>query len=247
MKSLLVFLFGFFFCIYFVDAQNLQKVEGSVLSLNEEYIAGAHVINLTLQLGTTTNDTGVFYINAYRGDSLLITHIGYHPRIFVLNDSMIPASGRFYLVNKVIELEGVQVYALPSDFLMFKKEFANLKLPPDSTRTVHVDLPEINRPISSGFAIKGPFQALYDAFSHEARQKKKLKQLLNNDYMERLRQKRLNYSVLSMITGISDVESINRFLNFCQVPDQLLLTASDYCLYLWVIECSNRYQNSDWK
>ncbi|PKP16431.1 MAG: hypothetical protein CVU06_14665, partial [Bacteroidetes bacterium HGW-Bacteroidetes-22] len=134
----LLLLFTLSFKLIIGYSQETTPVKGSITGLDETILAGAHVINMDLRLGTTTNDSGCFEIIAKPGDSIFISHIGYSPRLIIMDDSPNVSDFHIYLVPLSTELKGITVYALPENFLDFKRLFSNLKLPADSSLTVHI-------------------------------------------------------------------------------------------------------------
>ncbi|PKP23973.1 MAG: hypothetical protein CVU06_05710, partial [Bacteroidetes bacterium HGW-Bacteroidetes-22] len=89
--------------------------------------------------------------------------------------------------------------------------------------------------------ISGPIQSLYDAYSKEGRQKRKLKELLTIDELEMIRLKRYNPQVVMMLTGITDAESIRRFMQFCYISNYQLLKSNDYELYVTILNCYREF------
>lgn len=246
-----LFLFFILFCslVPGLRAQDAGILKGRVTALDERVLGGAHIINLRLRTGTTSNDSGYFSIQAGQGDSLLLTYIGFTPRIVEITWPVTPDTTHFYLVETPTELKGVTVYALPPDFLSFKRAFINLKLPADSAVVFHIPPLEFygNLPESGGFGITvaGPLQALYNAYSKEGRQKAKMKQLLAGERMEALREKRYNRQVITMLTGLTDAESIQRFMEYCQISNTQLLTLNDYDLYLAILDCFQSFDRNN--
>lgn len=229
-------------------SQEIKPISGRIAALDETFLAGAHVINLNLRLGTTTNDSGYFELPAKPGDSLFLSFIGYSPRLLVIPDSPGESDMLLYLVPLSVDLKGVTVYALPKSFLEFKRLFSNLKLPADSTHTFHIPpLDFIGQIPSGGFGItiSGPLQALYDLYSKEGRQKQKLKELISHDELEAIRTARYNPQVVMMLTGLTDAESIKRFMQFCYISNYQLLRSNDYELYVTILNCYKEFDKTN--
>lgn len=220
-------------------AQDDHPVNGLVSGLNDSTLSGAHIINMNLEIGTTTDDSGHFILRIRPGDSVFISHIGFCPRIITWKDGQQKNNFKVYLVPQTTELAGVTIYALPSDFLGFKREFINIKLPPEVITKFHIPAPGPVQLNSGGFGVSfsGPIQALYDTFSKEARQKKTLMKLLATDRLELIRNTRINDQTIKMLTGLTDAETIERFMKFCQIDDSQILAYNDYALYLAILDC----------
>lgn len=238
---ILTILFLFTLFLSEIHAQTLPEISAKVLTLGDVELPQAHVINLTRQFGTTTNDTGFFRIGAKAGDSLLITYVGFFPKIVVISNQQGDGIDSIYLMRQSTELEGISIVSMPVDFLSFKRAFSNLRLPADTLQTIHFEMMKMPASVQPGLTLKGPFQALYDAYSKEARQKRKLHQLMTIETIERIRERRINNHIIKMLTGLTDAESILRFSRFCHVPDHLVITSNDYDLYLWLLSCYNQY------
>lgn len=216
-----------------------EPITGLVSTLNDSALSGAHIINMNLEIGTISDDSGHFILPIRPGDSVFASHIGFFPRIVTLKDRQQINGLVVYLLPQTTELSGVTIYALPSTYLGFKRAFINIKLPTEVIVKHHIPPPGPTPLNNGGFGISfsGPIQALYDAFSKEARQKKALSKLLATDHSEKIRNSRINDQTIKMLTGITDAETIERFRRFCQIDNNQITSCNDYELFLAILDC----------
>ncbi|HMU23503.1 MAG TPA: carboxypeptidase-like regulatory domain-containing protein [Ferruginibacter sp.] len=100
-----------FFCILFFPAVCFSQfiISGEVVdSLSKEKIAFATIGLIAQQAGTNSNDIGLFTLKSNSNtDTLIITHVGYHPLKIALND--IKSKSKFYLNRKQVLLNDIIV------------------------------------------------------------------------------------------------------------------------------------------
>jgi len=245
----------FLFLLIFsgIAAQDEPKAythfEGRIVDIYNQTLEFAHVINLTRRFGVVSDRAGRFVMPVKMGDSLMLTHVSHVVRFVMIDQEHLEATGPYELIMlpKVFELREVVVRPLPRTRLEFRHEFVNVNLPapPDSIR---LKLPHINTMVYSGpqggfgIVMKGPFQTYYDLFSKEARQIKKLNKELSALQLQEEIEKRYNHQLIFRLTGIADPANREEFMQYCKMPVDFILEASEYDLYMAILRCFESYR-----
>ena len=247
MKKVLLFLFLVALWSISVKAQEIF-IEGHIVNLNHQPVSYAHVILLRNLTGTVSDSAGRFMMPLKYGDTLIISHVGYATRVYSLNESSLLYDHRLEIVllDKIYELKEVVITTFPKTWEEFKYPFENLKgdeaeQPADLQLNKEIPL-GYNIPQSGfGITMNGPITALYNIFSHEGKSRRKLARLLENDKRNRAVSQRYNYDLIKKLTGITQQETIERFMQFCHLSDEFVLQSSDYELYLAILECYREF------
>ncbi len=172
------------FILFFVaDRAMAQRPDRNVVILDAVIvsedsllpIANSHVISKFNRVGTISDDKGRFKMYIDPADSLLITSIGFSPRILYITDSIrsLDSIVQITLAKDTIMINEVVIRAF-FDYEVFKQMVIEMQpfdlsqFYPDweGTDLLYRDI----KPAS----FKGPIQALYDQFNHLARLQRKL-------------------------------------------------------------------------
>ena len=185
-------------------------------------MAFAYAVNKNSTIGTVTDDAGKFSFHIHLGDTLAFSYLGYSvKKIFThtLKDSVrnTTLSIKIYLKPKANELKDV-VIASHS----FSKEIKE---------TYQNKIDEYYRGISS--PLTSPISAMYYAWSKKGKELEKLSVLYQQLLIDEVKEKRISAEKLRAITG-NDTIDVKDFLNYCYMPDQFVVSASDYDLYIAV-------------
>ncbi|HOY37785.1 MAG: carboxypeptidase-like regulatory domain-containing protein [Bacteroidales bacterium] len=228
--------------INFASAQlirmnNRMVIAGIVVDAETE--ASMPYVNVYVKhtrTGTITDTAGYFVLFVNIGDTIIFSSIGYEKlhvlAIDTLGDISRPAWVR--LKRKVYELQTVDIIALRR-YEQFKYEFTTMVLPENdythAARNFPVRPPELDyytRQGASGFGlIFSPISALYDAFSKEGKERRKLEEIEEQDALKKEVAKKYNPAMVMRITGLNEPDAI-AFMNWCQLPDRLILNATEY-------------------
>lgn len=169
---------------------------------------------------------GAFSFRIHIGDTLAFSYVGYFvTKVYThtLKDSVKNSTliVRVSLKPKVKELSTVVV--TPHAFSKEQKETYKRKID------------EYHR----GLSIASPIDALYYTFSKKGKQLKELSLLYDQLLINELKESRLSPERIRSITG-NDTLNVQEFLNYCFLPDQFVVSASDYELFLSI----NKYYKS---
>ena len=118
-------------------AQNTDsnKVSFSGIIYNSDALKsplGQVSISKSSLLGTSSNSLGEFFMNVKANDTLIFSHVGFHPITITIPDSLKRGNlvAKLFLVNDTISLEQVYISSL-QDFNSFKNQFLGMDVVPD--------------------------------------------------------------------------------------------------------------------
>lgn len=201
-----------------------------------ELLLYANVWNNTNKNGTITDTAGNFRLYAYPGDTIRISSMGYVPFRWQVPDSAVMSVFHIFdLEPAVYRLREVPVYGL-NKFEKLKYEIKNMKLPEDDISFANRNFPDrevdgayYQRDPNSFGLVLSPITALYNAFSKEAKEQRKLRELLERDRIRREVEKKYNVEMIMRITGLDKSEA-EQFMKKIDLPDSYILKTSEYNL-----------------
>ncbi len=264
---LFILLFTVFLGVKAQVAQKLPEVsvEGFITNIQGKYIENVHVVNVSGSRGTTSNWQGQFHINAYPGDTIRATCVGYIPFKYHL-----PVNGpspvipmHIILQVDTLEISGVEIYPWPSDAEALKKAVLAMEDQTPKTFDLKLNDPKFYGiplpggggqpppPATPGLAnpgltvtIPGPITAIYDAFSKEGKSKRKLESLESQDQKKVVAARRYNAKVVQQITSFKTDKEIQDFMLYCNLSVDFIVSSTEYDLYKAINECLLAYNES---
>ncbi|MFC5410809.1 carboxypeptidase-like regulatory domain-containing protein [Larkinella bovis] len=248
MKKTLLFLLFLALITRAGTAQNIRS--GSVVDqASQKPIASATVQNSTLLRMVLSSETGHFRLTANPHDTLLISCIGYKTVQLVVPEDA--SELRVEMVQEVKLLNEVVIKGWTES--RFKEEFLKLNMadkPVIEIKTapelVGASLGNVGRmgydykTLAPKLTMKGPISALYGKFSKEAKTERKLQQLNQSDLNKKRYQSRLDPVWISRITDLKE-ERLTAFLNFCKLPENFVLEATEYDLIVAIRGCLKEF------
>lgn len=206
------------------------------------------IVNKRSRFGTISADNGYFAIYAQRGDTLEFSAINLQTAIYVL-----PAyyaadriAVRAVMNSKTYQLD--EVVVRPYTEKQFKKDFLALQLPDDDP---DLQLPAIPRLATTsgvaqsgagvGVTIGGPLTALYNAFSREAKSRRKLTAMMAVDQRKKMYAAKVNPDFVGRITGLSGTD-LTAFMDYCKLSEEFVLEANEYDVAMALQECLKSFK-----
>ncbi len=157
--------------------ENLFDLTGQVVSSDSlEPIPNVHILSKNNRWGTISNEDGFFRMLVSNDDSVLISSMGYSRKIVWINDSIrqLKQPVRFTLDRDTILIHEVVIRGF-WDYRTFKQMIISMK--PMDLKQFYPDMdadPLLYYNPPHALVMKGPVQALYDAFNKTARLERKL-------------------------------------------------------------------------
>ncbi|PKP34344.1 MAG: hypothetical protein CVU00_07275 [Bacteroidetes bacterium HGW-Bacteroidetes-17] len=212
------------------------------------------------RMGTASNLYGEFKFELNPIDSILISAIGYESQLIYLNDSVYKESIELNidLVPKTYDLTEVVIRPFPT-YDQFKREILNYKMTPEEINAKALQeafarnlamLSRNTKPTDymddrGGISLGSPVTAIYKLFSRDAKNEKKYNKLLIADRTKLKVGERLNFEVVSKLTGLKDEKEVDDFIAYCNLPDVFVLACTDIQLYNRIMECYREYSTKE--
>jgi hypothetical protein len=252
MKRLIVILF---FIPIFVFSQDHIVLIGNVFDgITFFPIKEANIYNFNSKKYCFTNNDGNFEILVTKGDTLVITKPIYKQVLIEITDEIMNRKAlEISVYYKVITLKEVNVYALPSTYEGFRKEFLNTNLSNYYTFIEGVNLSDQQRiqtnsgnllsliPGKVGQAVTHPISFLYDTFSRKAKLGRLYQKLVENqDEVDNL-PKKYNRELVTYLTGLEGDELLD-FMTYCKFSYYDLIRWSPEFIVLQIQKKFNDYE-----
>lgn len=212
-----------FFLASITYAQQAQ-VEGIVFDRNTKQRIGKVLLeNPRSKVREFNNTRGEFHITALPGDTLIASSRGYYTDTLVVTNNSIVL---FHLLRESIYIDEVTVIGKRSAEEQFKQ--AQRDYEKAFRLSDPGDLFSVG-PNGVGLSIN----AIYSLFSKEAKNAKRLKKLLENDYRENKIDDRFSVELVSKTTGLSG-EELQRFMRIFRPSYYLVQSSNDYQLATYI-------------
>lgn len=204
-------------------AQDEVTVKGTVRGGDgERTFYDLMIVNRRTRTGTFANSDGTFSVRAQRNDTLLIGAGGYVTRTVPLeefpDDELLKL--RITLRPWSVDLQPVAI--LPKRTLkQIQGDIEKLGYNERDYRETGIN------------ALESPITFLYQAFSKRERSKREVAYLENEDRRRELLRELLEQYVDYGIINLSD-ESFDDFIDFCNVPEEVMKGLSQYDFLMYV-------------
>lgn len=218
-------------------------VSGFIMDVeNDSALLFANVYNHRTMRGTISDKNGCFRYYALPGDTLWFSSMGYYPLHFEVNaEPGAKIRDTFYLKARVYQIHDVEILAL-TRYEKLRYDVKNMKIPRD-VENARNNFPVVNHNVNAFYKrnnenfglVFSPISALYDAFSKEGRERRKLAELKRQDAVKAKIEPHFNKPMVKRITGLND-EQAEVFIKFCNFSDEFLLNAPDYYIIEIVLE-----------
>jgi hypothetical protein len=225
-------------------AQKYVMIKGQVWDLTGENLVGAHAYNSTRHYGTFTDIDGIFFLVMVPGDSMRVSMIGYKPYKMKIPDKLSADSYKLdiTLVGDTIILRTAEIRPYPATYAELRQEFMKLRAPEEKILD-RITMPDINygskytNPDGGGIVLPGPLSLLYNTFSKEAKELKKMNKILAED--------RLREDIISIISrrtletefGIKTDEQIDVMIKRCNLTPEFIRGRSHYDIIKYIMQC----------
>jgi hypothetical protein len=218
-------------------------VSGLVMDIeNDSALLFANIYNPRTMRGTISDKNGYFRYYALPGDTLWFSSMGYYPLHYaVIGESGAKIRDTFYLKARVYKIHDVEILAL-TRYEKLRYDIKNMKIPRD-IENARNNFPIVNHNVNAFYErnnenfglVFSPISALYDAFSKEGRERRKLAELQRQDAIKAQIEPHFNIDMVKRITGLED-QLAQEFIEFCNFSEEFLLNAPDYYIIEIILE-----------
>ena len=227
-----------------------QWIKARVENQNTDMPMGnVHVLNLTQVIGTITDQDGKFELAAAVNDTLYFSYLGYKPlKVAVTKDLFDYGEAKFVLTELAYALEEVIVrpYQL-TGYLEVDAKTAPINpagryriagLPSAGYEGGNRNRTAISKALGALF---NPADLLYNLFSKNARQFRKLKKMRADDEIKNLLSAKFDREVLVQLLGIERF-NIEEILRNCSYSDAFIKESNDLQILEAISECYDEYR-----
>lgn len=158
---------------------NFKRVNGMVVTAeNDEFLVGVHIYAKVMHVGQVSDQKGMFEMVVDANDTLIITSIGYDRQfipVSIFNESQIDMVIR--MESKVIELDGVTIFAEPNIDYLKRKDRNPLKI---HGLQAPAEKPDVDVPVGS------LNYGILSRWGKEAKEKRKLMDVYQDSKRDRV-------------------------------------------------------------
>jgi len=224
MLRALVILLLFGSSLPFALAQEEVFIQGRVITPGHDQRAyyDLMIVNKRTRSGTFGNRDGSFLVKAQRSDTLMIGSVGHQTVAITMADSVPKERYVVEVRLRPLAVQLAEVEILPERTLkQIQKDIEKLGYRESDYRISQID------------ALQSPITFLYQEFSRRERSKRLVAQLENEDRRRALLKELLHKYVAYEIINLHD-EAFDDFIDFCNVPDEVMkgLTQYEFLLYV---------------
>ena len=198
-----------------------------------------HVLNQNNTAVTVTDATGFFSMYVSKIHVLRFSSVGYEPFYFSLPGDF---AGEVYFVTielkqSITPLKAITIYGETekTESMLLRdtgpNPLANMQL-----GTLRGEARAIEPTIAN------PVSLLWDWFSKEGKEKRKLKELLALEEVKYSVDKRFESELIWELTGLYG-EELENFKRYCNLPEGFVIRASEYDFLLEVKSCYYKYKS----
>ena len=192
-----------------------------------ETVIGVHVQNISQKKLAISNAKGAFILPSEMGDSVLITHVGFDPQVFIMDGRLLAEAQIIRLTPSITSLAEVEVNIFP-EYWRFKQMIIDTQ-PVDSS--LQFDLPKVaysKHMTTSSQQLEEPLLAPtigipFDlgGLTKKGKERKKLQLLLRQQYMKDLAYRKFSREWVADATNLSGNE-LTDFIEYCDFSIEYL-------------------------
>ena len=212
---------------------------------NGRPVSLGHVISTKKKKGIIADMQGFFSLPVERGDTIIISALGYH-------QMRVPSWGQFHpdslyypirLTPRSYEIREVRITRFGS-YQRFIREVASMDLPKSETEELQKRLEEyIRKHITNMELVNAPSPGGGIVFGKDwlAKQMEKVEERRIEDQKWDMIFRKFSVRTINELTGLEGVEAI-RFMEFCDFTEGFLLLASDYEIQQRILDNYQEYK-----
>jgi hypothetical protein len=231
-------------------AQSYVMISGTVWDIKGEELVGAHALNVSRKYGTFTDAKGKFFIVMAERDSLKVSMIGYKPFYMRIPAGLTAQSYTLNvtLLSDTLLLNEATIRPYPATYREFRQEFLALKLPEEAALE-RLQLP--TGPIRSQYttpegylALPGPFTLLYNAFSKEAKELRKMQAINEKNELRKKLLSIISREVLLYRFECETDDDIDELIFYCGITKEYLASTPHYIIARRVSACGYSWKSN---
>lgn len=250
MKYFVVFFFVFITSLSFCQEEIVsQKISAMVINDDTSLpVANVNIININKAKATTSNNRGIFEINASVNDTLHVSIVGFQSlKVRVTNDWMKDNMTKIKLTEKAIALEEVIIF--PYKLTGYLE--VDSKLIP-SRENYRYSISGLDQAYEAGEyspnafgkvlgSLFNPADMLYNFFGKKPKELKRLKEMKKDASIRSILESKYDRETIAVILGI-DKKEIKEILSRCSYSESFAETANDLQILDAIAGCYEEYK-----
>ncbi len=254
MKRIILYLLCITGITLYAQEVDEEIVSGKVLNAATDIkLQNVHIVNLSQVIGTITDKNGDFTIKAKVNDTLYLTYIGYKPlKVRVTNDWKKFGDVKIKMTELGIALEEVVVADVQ---LTGYLEIDAKKIP--IYNNYRYSISGLNTGYEGGSrqpgavnkvigAIFNPADFLYNMFSKQSKEFRKLRKMKKDDEIRNLLESKFDRATLMALLQVERLD-IDEILRNCNYSSDFIKFANDLQILDAISECYEEYKILDRK
>jgi CarboxypepD_reg-like domain len=229
------------------------EITGAVVSRQSgEPVSYTYIYTKPFKSTTIADENGHFTLTVSMSDTLIFSSMGYEQYVLTFDhkDLRHLDEVRIEMQTKVYQLDPIEITAFPG-IEQFKQDILDTDVPEKKQFALEIPkgytLPpegpgDVN--LNPSVSISGPFSALYNAFSREAKEKRRLLAYGKKATDFKTIDSKYNLAVVRRTTDL-DEEAAKRFMKWCKFEDDFILRASEYELAVAMLKCLDEFPKAD--
>ncbi|UII20350.1 carboxypeptidase-like regulatory domain-containing protein [Fulvivirga ligni] len=223
------------------------EITGRIIdSETNEPVPYVHVINKTVNKGVVSNTEGRFWVTMDKSDTLVFSSIGFESYAYTIKEDV--ATDKIDITialnMSTMELQPVKVFAF-RDEKALKQAILNMQVPIGAGDDKEpVIATGFVRPkwtsAEGGISMGGPFSAIYNKVSKEAKEKKKLQQFQRSYDRQLLAKSKYNEKVVIELTGLPE-DKVEDFMQYCKLEESFIMNSTEYEIAVAVNQCLTKF------
>jgi hypothetical protein len=201
-------------------------------------IGDISLINTRSGEKVNTNTKGDFYLRAQKGDSIIISTLGYKRKGLKFDGIQRHVS----ILTKQEAIVLQELIVTEKSTAELNKEIAAYLKDPQNAKTIRKEI--LSRTLNTNVSQPGigiSIDALYDLFSKEGKAYRKLADLQFEDTKQFYADLKYNKTLVRLITKLEE-EDLNIFMKMCKPSQAFILAATDYDMTHKIFECLSEFR-----
>ncbi len=233
-----------------VNAQDYSSdvFSGTLISTKtRRALPGANIINLNSLKGVSSSDTGLFGIQAKINDTILISFLGYKTINIKVTKENINRHQTIYLSENPMVLDEVILSSKQLTGIINRDvEIIPIHQPINIQPKINAMFGDPKPNVISNFndalkQIMDPVDLIYNIFSRQAKDLRRLKKIQNEDKVRKMLSERYDRELLSRLLNV-DKKDVYLVLESCDYSDNFIKQANDLQILEALLHCYNKYK-----
>jgi hypothetical protein len=220
-------------------SQHINVIKGTVIdNSNGLDIPFANIFNESEKTWVHAQENGAFSIWADKGDTLVVSAIGYFSELIYLTDTLSKDSLIIKLESRTYEI-GEAIIKVPKKYSLFKQDVLNLELPKTKLDSVSEALTKTSKQVVK----KAEYDRMVDEVfnreegtlfvlgasirSRNEKDKRKIKKNRSKEVEQNIIYLKYNREIVKKYTNL-DENKILLFMQFCNFSNEFILESNEY-------------------